>query len=173
MAKTRSQKENSISSLANSLKSTKSAVFANFQGLTVKDSEELRQICRKAGVGVIASKKTVVRIALKEAGQEVDTKSFDGGVAVFLGKDETEAAKIVADFKKTHDIVKIFGGLLEGNYVPKEQVEALAKLPSKQELLQKLVMTMNNPVSGFVNVLAGNMRNLVNVLNAVRDQKQS
>ena len=67
--------------------------------------------------------------------------------------------------------LKIVGGILGTKELTAEEVQALAKLPSKEELLAKLVGTLNAPVSGFVNVLAGNLRGLVNVLKAVADSK--
>ena len=172
MAKTRQQKEQTYTDLVVALKASKSAVFANFQGLTVKATEELRGICRKEQISFVASKKTLLKKALNEVGLDIDTKSFDGGVAVVLGTlDEVAPAQIVAEFAKTHVAVKIFGGILEGNAISGSKVEALSKLPSKIQLYSKLVGTLNAPISGFVNVLAGNMRGLVTVLNAIKDAK--
>lgn len=172
MAKTRQQKEQAYATLVEGLKSSKSAVFANFQGLTVHATEELRGKCREQNISFVASKKTLLKKALSEVGLDVDTKSFDGGVAVVLGmEDEVAPAQIVAEFAKTHEAVKIFGGILEGGVINSAKVEALSKLPSKMQLYSKLVGTLNAPISGFVNVLAGNMRGLVTVLNAIKDTK--
>ena len=172
MAKTRQKKEGELQKITEAVASAKSAVFANFQGLTMSDMNELRDKCREAGVSCFASKKTLVKIALREAGFDVDTKAFDGGVAAFFGtKDEVAPAQIVAGFAKNHEMVCIFGGILEGAFIDTAKVKALSTLPSKQELLAKMVGTLNAPVSGFVNVLAGNMRGLMNVLNAIKEQK--
>jgi len=67
--------------------------------------------------------------------------------------------------------VSFLGGILEGKFLSKEEVLALAKLPSKQELYAKVVGSLNAPISGFVNVLAGNIRGLVNVLKAIEEKK--
>ena len=172
MPKSRQQKEDSISSLAGGLKAAKSAVFANFQGLKVSESEDLRKKCRAEKVTVLATKKTLLHRALEDSGVTgVDPKLFAGGVAVFMGSDEVTAAKVVNTFAKDHEIVSIFGGLLEGRYMDISQVKALAALPGKQELLGQLVGTLNAPVSGFVNVLAGNLRGLVSVLNNIKEAK--
>ena len=80
-------------------------------------------------------------------------------------------AKILEQFSKTNGAVKIIGGVIERKFITAAEVIALAKLPSKQELLAKLVGTINAPISGFVNVLAGNLRGFVQVLNAIKDQK--
>ena len=172
MAKTRQEKEQQVQMLASQVKSAKSAVFANFQGLKVSESEELRGQCREAGVDYVASKKTLVKRALSEAGHDVDTKAFEGGVAaVFGNEDEVAPAQIIAKFAKDHEVVKIFGGILEGNFIDATKVTELSKLPSKQELYAKLVGTINAPVSGFVNVLSGNLRGLLNTLNAIKEAK--
>lgn len=138
----------------------------------MEDIDELRGICKDQDVYYAASKKTLVKIALQNAGYDIDTKEFEGGVAVFLGmKDEVAPAQIVAKFAKSHDVVKVFGGILEGQFIDGVKVSQLSALPSKQQLLGQLVGTLNAPVSGFVNVLAGNLRGLANVLNAIKDQK--
>lgn len=171
MAKTRVQKEEALSSLTEGLKTAKGVVFANFQGLKVKESEELRKKCREEGVRYVASKKTILDRALKDAGHEVDAKAFSGGVSVVLGSDEVAPAQIIAEYAKTHEVLKIFGGILEGSFIDAAKVTALSKLPSKQQLLGQLVGTLNAPVSGFVNVLAGNLRGFVTVLDAVKEKK--
>lgn len=172
MAKTKQQKQATVESLSAEMRAAKGAVFANFQGLKMKEIDELRGKCKEQGIRFVSSKKTLVRLAMKEAGLEIDTKSFDGGVSVFLGQtDEVAPAQVVANFGKTHENMRIFGGVLEGQFIDGAKVTALSKLPSKQQLLGQLVGTLNAPISGFVNVLAGNLRGLVNVLNAVKESK--
>lgn len=172
MAKSKQQKEQSLSVLVDSLKNAKSAVFTNFQGLKVSESNELRDTCRKQHITYVASKKTLLKKALEKAGFKLDTKSFQGGVATVFGlEDEVAPAQIVAEFAKKHNVVTIFGGILEGKLIEASKVEALSKLPSKQQLLGQLVGTLNAPISGFVNVLAGNMRGLVTVLNGIKEKK--
>lgn len=172
MAKTRQQKEQSVQLLAEQMKSAKGVVLANFQGLTVSEAEELRSQCREAGISVLASKKTLVKRALAEAGYDVDTRAFQGGVAVFVSADDEVApAQVVAKFAKDHDIVTLFGGLLESKFISGEEVSALSKLPSKEQLLGQLVGLFNAPVSGLANVMAANLRGFVTVLDATAKQK--
>lgn len=172
MAKTKQQKEATINDLVDGLKSAKSVVFANFQGLKVKESEELRKLCRKQNIGYLVAKKSLLRKALEKVGLTIDVEAFSGGVSTVLGReDEVDPAQVLADFAKTHEIVKLFGGILEGVFIDSAKVNALAKLPSKQQLLGQLVGTLNAPVTGFVNVLASNLRGLVNVLNNLKEAK--
>lgn len=172
MAKTRQEKEVSVQTLVDNIKTSKSLVFANFQGLKVKESEELRALCKKENIVFVASKKTLIGKALEQAGYNIDVKGFEGSVAMAFGtEDEIAPAKVLADFAKKHEVLKIYGGTLEGAFIDSAKVTALAKLPTKQQLLGQLVGTLQAPVSGFVNVLAGNIRGLVNVLNAVKDKQ--
>lgn len=172
MAKSRVQKEQTVETIASQFKSAKSVVFANFQGLKVKESEELRKLCQSEQVVYMASKKTLIQKALESAGMNGDVRDFEGSVSVAFGQgDEVAPARVLAEYAKKHDVVKLYGGLLEGNFIDGAKVTALAKLPTKQQLLGQLVGTLNAPVSGFVNVLAGNLRGLVTVLGAIKDQK--
>jgi len=173
MPKSKLQKQETIKSLEDGLKSAKAVVFANFQGLKVSEAEELRRECRKNDIKVVAAKKTLVKRACQEMGlTDVDPKIFSGGVATFMALgDEVSAARIVNNFSKTHEILQVFGGVLEGKFINVAMVKSLANLPSKQELLAKLVGSINAPVSGFVNVLAGNLRGLVGVLNNIAKSK--
>ncbi len=173
MPKTRKQKEATVDSLQTSLREAKGVVFANFQGLTVAESESLRKKCLKEGVEVLAAKKTLVQRALENIGlTNVNSQSFQGGIAAFFAvNDEITPAKIVSAFAKEHEKVTIFGGILEGKFIETSMVKNLAGLPSKTELLAKVVGSINAPVSGFVNVLAQNVRGIVNVLNAIKNVK--
>lgn len=171
MAKTKQQKQETVKTLTDGIKNSKAAVFANFQGLSVADVTELRDICRKNDVEVLVAKKTLLKKVCDDMKLDADPKTFSGGVATFFGKnDEITAAKIVNDFAKNHEPVAVFGGVLEGQFIPSEKVISLAKLPSKDELLAKMVGTINAPVSGFVNVLSGNLRGLVQILNAYKEK---
>lgn len=172
MPKSKQQKQTTVEVLEKGLKSAKGVVFANFQGLTVAQTEELRKNARKEGVSVLAAKKTLVSKALESAGiAGADISSFNGGVATFVGNDEVTPAKVVATFAKKNEVVSIFGGILEGKFIDAAMVKNLSALPGKQELLSKMVGSLNAPISGFVNVNAGILRGLMNVLNAYKDKK--
>jgi len=172
MAKTRKKKEELVKDLNEKIKDSKSLIFANFDGLKVKEVEELRKNCRAENVDYLVAKKTLMKKAFKENGIEIDNSVFDKEVAVAFGReDEVAPARILKDFSKDHEALQAFGGVLEGEFVGQEKVMALANLPSKEELLAKVVGSIKAPVSGFVNVLSGNLRNLVYVLNAIKDSK--
>jgi len=172
MPKNKQQKQVTIDALTGGLKSAKGVVFANFQGLKVKESEELRNLCRAEKVIMLAAKKTLVSRALSAVGLSADPKKFSGGEAIFVAEnDEIAPAKIVCQFARTHELATVFGGVLENKFIDAGMVKSLASLPGKKELLSKMVGSLNAPVSGFVNVLAGNLRNLVGVLNNIAKAK--
>jgi large subunit ribosomal protein L10 len=172
MPKTRQQKQETVTSLLAGLKNSKSVVFANFQGVTVNKAEELRKTCRQEGIGVLVAKKTLLKRACQESGlNEINPDIFNGGVASFFGQDEVSPARVVQTFAKTNEVVNIHGGILEGKFIDTAMVKSLALLPTKIELLGKLVGTLQAPISGFVNALGGNLRNLVNVLNNIKTAK--
>ncbi len=170
---TRNQKHELVKELAEKIKGAKSAVFVDFKGLKVKDATELKKSLRAAGVEYMVVRKTLIDIALKNAGIEgANIAKMDGQIALSLSNtDEVSGAKIIDTFAKTNENVKMLGGVLGTQLMDAAEVKALAKIPSKEQLLGQLVGTLNAPISGFVNVLAGNLRGLVQVLNAVKEQK--
>jgi len=170
---TRLQKNEIVKELTKKIKESKSVVFSDFKGLPVKEMMALRRELRSEGVDMKVAKKTLISIALKDAGVDVDARKLEGQITVAISsQDEVTVAKILAKAAKANENLKIVGGLLGMKELSKEEVVALSNLPSKEQLLAKLVGTINAPVSGFVNVLAGNIRGLVNVLKSVADSKQ-
>ncbi len=175
MAKTRAKKESEVKVIADGLKGAKTVVFADITNLKVADSTDLRRKARKENIDIVSAKKTLLRIALKEAGiTTVDPSAFKGSVAMLLGtEDEVAPAKVFEAFRKTHENVSLLGGLFGTKLMSVEDVKTLASLPSKQELIAKVVGTIRAPLSGLVNVLQGNLRGLVYVVNAIKDSKPS
>ena len=174
MSKTKLQKQEIIRNITERVKKSKSLVFVKFNQLGVIENEELRNELKKEGGEYLATKKTLLNVSLKNNNLEaVDTDSFDGQVATIFGyEDEVAPAKIVDKFiDKNKEKMEFIGGVLEDKFIAREQVATLAKLPSKQELYAKLVGSINAPVSGFVNALAGNLRGLVGVLKAIEEKK--
>ncbi len=171
MPKTKAQKHSVLQNLIDKLDNMKSAVFVNFSGIPVKEIDGLRQDCKKEDVKYEVTKKTLLKKALAEKGLEA--KNFEGEVATVIGLgDEVTPAKLIAEFAKGHENMQILGGILEGKLIEKDQVVALAKLPGRDELIAKAVGSIAAPLSGMVNVLQGNLRNLVYALNAIKESKQ-
>jgi len=173
MAKTKQQKQQELEDLTDKLTRTKAAVFCDYTGLDVASVEELRNSLREEEVDYRVSKKTLLAKALKEAGVEgVDTKELAGQLSVAYGyKDEVMPAKLVAKFQKEHDQMKILGGIYENKFVDEAEVKKLAAVPGREELMAKLVGSINAPVSGIVSVCSGVLRNLTGVIGAIKDAK--
>lgn len=171
MPKTKLQKQEALKETKNSIDKSKLVIMTSYEKLSVSKLEELRNELRDNNVFYKVIKKTILKLA---KGEDVDDKileSFNGNLSLAYGDDEVVAAKILAKFAKVNDGLQIHGAWLEGNFLSREQVAELSKLLSKEELLTKLLATIKNPITGFVNVLSGNLRGLVNVLNAIKEIK--
>ncbi len=174
MPKTKQQKQEISRDLKERLAKAKSVVFTSFNGLTVKENENIRTELVKEESEYYATKKTLLNRALIDANIEgVDVRGFEGQVAITFGyADEIAPAKILSKFIKDSDgRLTFLGGVLEGKFLDARSVGELAVLPSKEELYAKIVGSINAPVSGFVNVLAANLRGLVGVLSAIQSKK--
>jgi len=171
MPKSKQQKQVILDSLADKIGKAKTIVFAGFNALTVKDNEQLRQKLKAEDGEYYVAKKTLLGKSLKIEGLNI--RKFPGKVAaIFAYGDEVAPAKALDEFRKgKKDKLFFVGGVLEGRAISAEEVDNLAKLPSKQQLYAQLVGSLNAPVSGFVNALSGNLRNLVYVLKAIEVKK--
>lgn len=169
----RPEKAGKVAELKDLLSSSKGVVLVDYCGLTVAEDTELRSKMREAGVKYMVAKNTFIRIAAKEAGVEGLDSYLEHNTAVaFSAEDPVAPAKILNDFSKDHKALEIKAGILDGKVIALDEVKALAELPSRDELLAKLVGSMQAPISGLVNVLQGTIRNFVYTLEAVRQKKE-
>jgi len=170
---TRQQKEEIVANLTEEIKSAPACVLVDFKGYGANDMVALKKEMRTEGAKFQVIKKKLLAIALKNNKIDTDIKNFDGQIAIAISQDETSAAKIIHKASKENENIKIVGGLLESKILSTEEMIALAKLPSTDELRGQLVGQLLAPLTGFVNVLSGNTRGLVNVLTAVKDAKEA
>lgn len=165
-----------VEEMKEKLQSAQGAVFVGFSGLSVADVTKLRRKFREGGVEYKVVKNTLTRIAADELGFNDLDAVLEGPTAIAYSAEDTVApAKILKDFiKETKtEALTVKAGIADGQVIDAAAVEALASLPSREELLAKLVGSMQAPISGLVNVLQGNIRNMVYVLDAVRAKKQN
>lgn len=168
MAKVKQQKEEDLAELTAKIKEAKSVVFTDYRGTTVKDLDKFRKALIKEHVFSKVYKITLVKKALEANGIVATSVDYKTPVILSLStEDETTPARVIKNLSKEVKTISVLEGVVDGKVISKAQVVALADLPSKDQLRAMLVGTINAPVSGFVNVLAGNIRNLINVLNAV------
>lgn len=154
MPKNRAQKADIVTKLADKARRMKSAVFTSIGGYTMEDADKMRAQGRKEGVEFVVAKKTLLVRALKDAGLDIPSDTFEGSILTAFGmQDEVAPAKLIAALSKDRESIKIVGGLMEGKTVDAAYIKTLAKLPSKKELYAKLVGSIYAPVSGFVRVL--------------------
>ena len=144
----------------------------DYCGLTVKEVQELRRSVREAGASMKVYKNTVMRIALSEAELPTLDDMLHGPSAfVFAGEDVAAAAKAVKNFAKSNDKLEIKGGLMEGKAVTAAEVEAIASLPSREELLAHIAAAINGVAKALAVCVNGVPQGLAQVTKAVADQK--
>jgi large subunit ribosomal protein L10 len=168
------RKENAVQELRDRLAESQNLFLTDFQGLTVEEITKLRGELRKDGSTYAVVKNTLFKIA---AGEEL-SKQLDEFLAgptgiVFAGADPVAPAKAIKQFADDSKKLGIKAGYVDGKFVDAKQVEALASLPPKAELIAKLVGSLASPLRGLVTVLSGNQSGLVRVLNAIREQKEA
>ena len=174
-----SAKQAVVAQLKEQLESAKGVVLTSYKGLTVAQDTELRRELREAGVSYHVVKNTMLRIAAKEAGIEGIEEHLEGTTAfAFSTEDAVTPAKVICGFIKKNkledaEVLTVKVGMVEGKVIGVDEVKALAALPSREELIAKLLGSMNAPISNTVNVLQGVIRNAVYVLDAIRSQKES
>lgn len=166
MSPTPNQKNQStLSTLQDKVSRAKSVVIADFAGTTANDQVKLRADIKKAGGEMIVAKNTLIDIAL---GKGKLSESLHGMNAAILGyEDPVSPVKALFEFNKKTEKLTIKQGYMDDKVLSTAEVVALSKLPSKQELLAKLLMVLKSPGTGLVNVLNAGPRNLVYALNAV------
>jgi large subunit ribosomal protein L10 len=165
------RKEASVAELAEKLSAAKNLFFTDYQGLTVDEITRLRGELRKDGNSYSVVKNTLFRIAAGDLASQVEEFLAGPTGVVFAGADPVAPAKALKTFSDTVKKVGIKAAYIDGRVVDAQQVDTLAKLPPKIELLASLVGTLANPLRGLVTVLSGNQRGLVRVLDAIREQK--
>jgi len=165
MPKTKEQKKKIIEDLKEKIENQKAIFFIGIGGLKAKESFDLREKFKKEECFLSVVKKTLLDIALKEKNINIDTKKLTGQVALVLSyKDEISPAKIIYQFSLNNQNLKILGGFLNNQFIGNDDVVFLAKLPTREELLAKLVGSIKAPISNLIYALQYNIKGLINVL---------
>jgi large subunit ribosomal protein L10 len=170
MAITREKKKKILEELKEKIGKQKIMIFVDFTGVKSKGLFLLRKKLKESGNEMKIAKKTLINLALKEKNLNiVDAKKMVGEIAVIFGvKDEISGAKTVYEFSKENKNLKILGGILEKSFIGPEKIEELAKLPTKEELLAKLISEISAPISNFVYILKSIPQSLVFVLSQIQ-----
>ena len=169
MAQTKEQKNKILENLKEKIGLQKVVLFVDLAGLKVKDLSILRKKLTQIESKLMVAKKTLAKIAFKDKGIEIDTKKLQGEIGFVFGfKDEILPAKTVYDFAKNSKNLTIVGGLFQNKLIGSEEMITLAQLPSKEELLGRMVRSIANPISGLLNVFQGNIKGLIYALSAIK-----
>lgn len=165
----RTEKKEVIDDLNAMLQSAKSVVLVDFRGMKVADASQLRRQMKKANCGYHVVKNTLALIASKDTALEVLKDHFKGPTAIAYSRtDPVQLAKLLTELAKTVPTLQLKVALVEGKLLDGKDVAAIAKLPSRVELIGKLMMMLNSPVRQLASVLAAPARNLAYALSQIK-----
>jgi len=172
--KTRKEKQEDLEALAEQFKNANAAMLVSFKKMTVAKDQELRRQLREAGVSYSVVKNTLARKAAAGTPLEPLAEEFKGVTAVALSTtDPVGLSKAIAKFTKANaEIFSFKVGLVEGKVVELKEVEAIASLPSREELISKMLFLINAQAQRLVTVIQAVPRNLAIVMDQVRAQKE-
>ena len=169
-----SQKKEQVKRLAKEFLESEISILVDYKGLDVLKMTDLRAQLRNEGIQMEVVKNTLLDRASEGTDAALMKDFYKGPNAIVLSKDDPVApAKILVNFAKDNDKLEIKAGALSGKLLSSEEIKQLAKMLSREELLGKLVYTLNAVPTSFVTVLSGVPRSFVNVLNAIKDQKEA
>jgi large subunit ribosomal protein L10 len=173
--KSKQQKQKDLEALTEQFKNAKAAMLVGFQGMTVAKDQELRNQLREAGVSYEVVKNTLARKASEGTALELAKDQFKGVTAVALSSgDPVNLSKAIAKFSKANpDIFTFKAGVVEGRVVALREVEAIASLPSREELIAKVMFLINAQAQRLATLAGAFARNLAIVTEQVRAQKEA
>jgi large subunit ribosomal protein L10 len=173
MALSRARKEEILQSYGQELAQTTHAFLLSYKGVSVPQVTELRSRVRQKGGKYVVVKNTLALRAVADGALKELESHFTGPTAVAYGPDAVALAKVLSDFIKEVPAFQFKAALVDGRPVAAGQITELANLPSREELITKLVFLLQSPITRFVRVLAAVPQQLVTVLDQVRVQKES
>lgn len=162
----RSEKEQLVSSLRQSLSESSLVIVAQQTGLTVAQASDLRKQMREAGAQCRVAKNTLARLAVAGTENEAIAVLFSGPTVLAYSKDPVAAAKVTVKFANTNDKFKIIGGSLNGKVLNAQGIETLSKLPSLDELRAKIIGIISTPATRVAGVLQAPAGQLARVFSA-------
>ena len=168
----RQEKAELIETLQTTLNDSTTVVVAHQVGMTVAESSDLRAKMREAGAGFKVTKNRIAKLALNDTPHMALESLFTGPTAIGTSTDPVAAAKVLVEYAKGNDKLTIVGGSMDGKSLDKAGVEALAKLPSLEELRGKLVGILQAPAAKIARVAQAPAGKVARVIKARSDQLQ-
>jgi large subunit ribosomal protein L10 len=167
------QKETTVNQLRDELGKSQAVFVTDYMGLNVEKITQLRKSVKAAGGTYKVVKNTLLERASKDLPAHVLEDSFSGPTAVAMAfSDPVAIAKILVNFAKENEKLEIQTGVLGKQVLTATDVQELAKMPGREQLLAQMLGSMNAPVSNFVGVMAAVLRQLLYVLSAIEKQKE-
>ena len=165
-------KKQVVEEIKEKIQNSKSVVFVDYKGLTVAEVSDLRNKFRAAGVEYKVYKNTLLRKAFNELGVDAFDNDLNGPTATAFSPDETAAAKIFAEaVKAMPEKIIPKSAYVDNAYIDAKGIKALADMPSKEELIAKMLGSMQAPIANFAGVLSAMLRGVVIALNAIAEKK--
>lgn len=165
-------KEALVAEIKDRFNAAEAVIMADYRGLSVKQMQLLRNKVREVGGEIKVYKNSLTEIAVRELALPSMDEFLAGPTAfVFIDADPVAPAKALTAFAKENEALQLKGGFVQNHVVDAEGVKAIASLPSREELLAKLLGTMINPLQGTVRVLSGPARAFVTVVDAIAKEK--
>ena len=169
----RPEKIAEVEAIAERMRGAQSMILADFSGLTVAQMTVFRTSCREKSVECRVVKNRLARIAADDAEIPAIKEHLAGPTAIMFGPEsQVEPAKIIVEFAKENEAMKIKGGILDGAYLDPNEVVALSNTPSKDELIAKMMGSINSPAGGLAGALSAVMGGLARTIDAVAKQKE-
>ena len=154
MSANKENKKQLVSELVSQLKDATSIVFVDYRGLSVAEDTVMRRNFRNENVSYRVCKNTLFKLALKEIGiNDYDEKMFEGTTAVVFGNDEVAPARLFCKSQKDFNKMEVKFGIVNGKVMAKNEIEALAKIPSRDVLIAMLLSTLQGPISALARAL--------------------
>ncbi len=170
----RDEKASKVQGLNETFSKAKFAVVTDYRGLKVTELEKLRKELRQNDAFIQVAKNTLLKLAVQGTDFEDLGESFTGTTAIaFSFEEPVGTAKVLADFAKEFDALKIRSAVMDGKVLTVDDVSALAKLPGREQLLGQLCGVLTAVPTGLVRALNGVPSNLVYALQAIKEQKEN
>jgi len=173
LAINKERKDELVAQYSELLEQSRAIILTEYSGLNVKQMQALRAQVRQADGAFYVTKNTLLKLALSEKGQELPDDLLVGQLGTGFALNEVPTlAKALTEFAKDQEDLKIVGGVVDGELLSPEQVKALADLPSLDELRAQIIGMLQAPARNLATVVAGGVRQVVNVLDAYARQEE-
>lgn len=162
----RSEKPEAVEEIVSIYKDSPSVIIAHYHGLTVSEVNSLRESLKSKDAGFKVVKNTLAKIAANKAGLDDIVSLFSGPTAIVYSKESVEMAKLVVNFAKSNENLKIVGGIVDKQVLNEHSIKELSKLPSLSELRSKIVGLLQAPATKIAGVLQAPSSSLARVVQA-------